>query len=277
MRPENVRYLSQLLEKSIGLKIGENKDYLWNARLTPLVEKYGVEDIDGLIDKLRPQPSPALLTDIVDAMTTNETSFFRDEKPFEMLYDHILPELLKTRGQRRQLRIWNAACSSGQEPYSLVMGMLERCPEFQSWRVDILATDVNKAVLEKAAQARYNHFEIQRGLPIQYLLKYFTQEKGKTYQLKDEIKARVQYKYLNLLESFTGLGKFDIIFCRNVLIYFDAAVKKDILERMCQLLDPQGYLILGGTETILGVTEKLERKAVGIGVAYQHRSAQPQS
>lgn len=274
MNPDNYAYLSDLLQKKIGLVLGENKGYLLNARLTPLVEKHGVADLDALMVKLRGMPSGPLLSEVIDAMTTNETSFFRDSNPFELLFKQVLPKLMESRASQRRLRIWNAACSSGQEPYSIALGIEERLPALKTWRVEIVSTDVNQQILDQARRGEFNHFEVQRGLPIQYLVKYFEQGENNIYTLKKEIRDRVRFESLNLLEPFTRLGTFDVIFCRNVLIYFDATVKKDILERLAKCLAPDGYLFLGGTETILGITDQLQRVRAPVGTAYCRQDAQ---
>lgn len=266
MSPDNYKYLADLLEKKVGLVLGENKSYLLTARLTPLLEKYGASDLDDLMAKLK-AANAKLLPDIIDAMTTNETSFFRDGKPFELLFKNVLPKMVERRTTQRKIRIWNAACSSGQEPYSIVMGIREQVPSLASWTIEIVATDVNQQILDQAKSGLYNHFEVQRGLPVTYLVKYFEQ-KDNVFALKPEIRNCVQFRSLNLLDPFSAMGTFDVIFCRNVLIYFDPKVKKEILERMAKCLAPDGYLFLGGTETILGITEELQRVRGKEGTAY---------
>ena len=257
MTPESYRSLSEILLKRIGLVLGDGKDYLLTSRLTPIAEKNGMSSLDALISAVQRPANARLLESVVDAMTTNETSFFRDGKPFETLFKEVLPKLMQRR-QTRRIRIWNAACSTGQEPYSILMGISERIPELLNWDLSITATDVSPTVLEKARSGIYNHFEVQRGLPALYLVKYFEQ-KERDYQLKQDLRRRVRFSPLNLLEPFKRIGEQDIIFVRNVLIYFDPEVKREILNRMAQCLAPDGCLFLGSTESILGLTDSLQR------------------
>jgi chemotaxis protein methyltransferase CheR len=196
--------------------------------------------------------------DVVEAMTTNESSFFRDLKPFDQLRDFVLPELMKGRGGgKRTLRIWSAACSSGQEPYSLAMLLSEHKERLAGWQIEIVATDLSTEILEKAQTGIYTQFEVQRGLPIQLLVKYFHQE-GERWRIDPAIAAMVRFRSLNLLEDFTHLGRFDVVFLRNVLIYFDQPTKTAVLDRMSRILNPDGFLYLGGAETIIGITEKFQ-------------------
>ena len=195
-----------------------------------------------------------LVVDVVEAMTTNESFFYRDKVPFDHFRDAIMPSLLATRARERRIRIWCAAASTGQEPYSLAMCLKEMKDKFAGWRVDILGTDLSTEVLEKAKAGVYSQFEVQRGLPIQMLVKYFTQT-GDTWQISPEIRAMVQYRPLNLLADFNHLGNFDVVFCRNVLIYFDQETKIGVLNRVARLLEPDGFLVLGAAETVVGLTE----------------------
>ena len=184
-------------------------------------------------------------------MTTNESSFFRDIKPYEQLRKVILPMLMKQHAARSHLRIWSAACSIGQEPYTIAMCLLEDAPLMPGWRFDLLATDLARKALDKAVRGVYSQFEAQRGLPIQMLLKYFTSLPDTSWQVRDTLRAMVQFRQQNLLEDYAGLGKFDLIFCRNVLIYFDEATKAKVTDRMAASLTPEGMLILGATETLV--------------------------
>ncbi len=187
-------------------------------------------------------------------MTTNETFFFRDKVPFDHLREAVIPELLKARASRRSLRIWCAASSTGQEPYSIAMCLKEIGPALAGWRVEILATDLSQAVLEKSRAGIFSQFEVQRGLPIQMLVKYFTQV-GELWQLNADIRAMVQHRQLNLLQDFSHLGTFDVIFCRNVLIYFDQDAKIGIFERLARMLEPDGVLALGAAESVVGISD----------------------
>jgi chemotaxis protein methyltransferase CheR len=195
----------------------------------------------------------ALTTDVVEAMTTNETFFFRDKIPFDHLKEAVLPALVQARAARRSLRIWCAASSTGQEPYSIAMCLKEASHLFAGWRIEIVATDLSQEVLEKSKAGIYSQFEVQRGLPIQLLVKYFTQN-GELWQLNAEIRGMVQHRQLNLLQDFSHLGTFDVVFCRNVLIYFDQATKANIFERIARMVEPDGVLALGAAESVVGIT-----------------------
>jgi chemotaxis protein methyltransferase CheR len=194
-----------------------------------------------------------LTADVVEAMTTNETFFFRDKIPFDHLRQTVLPELVQARASRRSLRIWCAASSTGQEPYSIAMCVKEFAG-LAGWRVEIVGTDLSQAVLEKSKAGVFSQFEVQRGLPIQMLVKYFTQV-GELWQLNADIRAMVQHRQLNLLQDFSHLGTFDVIFCRNVLIYFDQDTKTGIFERLARLLEGDGVLALGAAESVVGISD----------------------
>jgi chemotaxis protein methyltransferase CheR len=195
-----------------------------------------------------------LITEVVEAMTTNETFFFRDKIPFDHLRETVLPALLQSRASRRSLRIWSAASSTGQEPYSIAMCLKEAAQALSGWRIEIVATDLSQEVLEKSKAGIYSQFEVQRGLPIQMLVKHFTQM-GELWQLNADIRGMVQHRQLNLLQDFSHLGRFDVIFCRNVLIYFDQETKAGIFERLSRVLEPDGMLMLGAAESVVGITD----------------------
>jgi chemotaxis protein methyltransferase CheR len=207
-----------------------------------------------LVQKLRGAEAEPLALDVVEAMTTNESFFFRDKIPFDHFRDTIMPALLAARGAQRRVRIWCAACSTGQEPYSLAICLKEMGPQIAGWRIEIIGTDISREVLEKAKAGIYSQFEVQRGLPIQLLVKYFTQV-GEMWQIAPDIRAMVQYRPLNLLQDFSQLGTYDVVFCRNVLIYFDQERKVDVLDRFARVMEPDGYLVLGAAETVVGLTE----------------------
>jgi chemotaxis protein methyltransferase CheR len=187
-------------------------------------------------------------------MTTNETFFFRDKVPFDHLREVIIPELLKARAGKRGLRIWCAASSTGQEPYSIAMCLKEMGAQLSGWRIEIIATDLAPSVLEKSRSGIYSQFEVQRGLPIQLLVKYFKQN-GELWQLNPDIRAMIQFKQLNLLQNFSHLGTFDVVFCRNVLIYFDQDTKVDVFKRLAKVMEPDAFLALGAAETVVGLTD----------------------
>jgi chemotaxis protein methyltransferase CheR len=251
--PLDYEYLRRLLKDRSGLDLSSDKQYLVESRLLPLARRTGLGGITELVQKMK-SGVEQLTTDVVEAMTTNETFFFRDKIPFDHLRDSILPELARSRAARHSIRVWSAACSTGQEPYSIAMCLREFGPALSGWRSEIVATDLSQEVLEKSKAGLYSQFEVQRGLPIQLLVKYFTQL-GEFWQLSADIRGMVQHRQLNLLQDFSHLGKFDVIFCRNVLIYFDQETKTSIFERLARMLEPDGYLMLGAAESVVGITD----------------------
>jgi chemotaxis protein methyltransferase CheR len=251
--PPDYEYLRKLLRDQSGLDLSTDKQYLIESRLLPLARKAGLSGISDLVQKMK-GGSSALITQVVEAMTTNETFFFRDKVPFDHFRDTIMPEMLKLRATRKSLRIWCAAGSTGQEPYSLAMCLKEMSAALSGWRVEITATDLSQEVLEKSKAGIYSQFEVQRGLPIQMLVKYFKQT-GELWQINPEIRAMVAHRQLNLLHDFGQLGSFDVIFCRNVLIYFDQETKANIFGRLARSMESDGFLVLGAAETVVGLTE----------------------
>lgn len=258
---DTVSFLSMMLKRESGLVIDDSKTYLVDARLEPLAQEEGYSSIDDLTNYLRINSNPMLLQKVIDAMTTNETLFFRDHRPFDLLRKILIPDLLKINKTSRKIRIWSAACSTGQEPYSIAIVLLELGSIVSEWDIQIIATDISRRVLESARDGIFSQNEVQRGLPVSYLTRYF-QQIGTKWELRSNVKQIVQFRQLNLLDHFSALGSFDLIFCRNVLIYFDVEMKQNILDRMKDTLHPDGGVILGGSETILGVTEKLVRVTV---------------
>jgi chemotaxis protein methyltransferase CheR len=254
LKTEDFEFLAGLLKERSGLMLTPDKVYLLESRLTPLARKRGLDTLDALVQKLRLSRDEALCVDVTEAMTTNESFFFRDNTPFDLFKNHVLPAMEKSRGGQKRLRIWCAAASTGQEPYSLAILLRENWMKWQNWKIEIIGTDICTQVLEKAKAGTYSQFEVQRGLPIQMLIKYFTQE-GDTWQLNNDIRNMVTFRSFNLLNNFIGLGSFDVIYCRNVLIYFDQNTKKQVLERMRKVLSDDGTLFLGAAETVLGITD----------------------
>jgi chemotaxis protein methyltransferase CheR len=252
--PLDYEFLRKLLKERSGLDLSSDKQYLVESRLIPLARRFGLPGIPELVQKMR-GGAEALTSEVVEAMTTNETFFFRDKIPFDHLRDTILPELMQARASRRTLRIWCAASSTGQEPYSIAMCVKE-FTALSGWRVEIVATDLSRAVLEKSRAGIFSQFEVQRGLPIQMLVKYFTQI-GELWQLNADIRAMVQHRQLNLLQDFSHLGTFDVIFCRNVLIYFDQGAKASIFDRLARMMEPDGVLALGAAESVVGISDAL--------------------
>ena len=253
MTPFDYDFLRSLLKQRSGLDLSADKQYLVESRLLPLARKAGLAGLPELVLKMKGGGAEALTKEVVEAMTTNETFFFRDKIPFDHLRETILPAMLQSRASRKSLRIWSAACSTGQEPYSIAMCLKERAQALSGWRVEIVATDLSQEVLEKSRAGIYSQFEVQRGLPIQLLVKYFTQI-GELWQINSEIRGMVQHKQLNLLQDFSHLGKFDVIFCRNVLIYFDQETKINTFDRVAKLMEPDGMLMLGAAESVVGIT-----------------------
>jgi chemotaxis protein methyltransferase CheR len=251
--PFDYEYLRKILKDRSGLDLAADKQYLVESRLVPLARKAGLPGIGDLVQKMK-SGSESLIADVVEAMTTNETFFFRDKVPFDHLRETMIPALLQARAGRRSLRIWCAAGSTGQEPYSIAMCLKEFGAALAGWRIEIIATDLSNEVLEKARAGLYSQFEVQRGLPIQLLVKYFKQV-GELWQLNADIRAMVQYRTLNLLQDFSHLGMFDVIFCRNVLIYFDQETKIGVFTRLAKLTESDGFLTLGAAETVVGLTD----------------------
>jgi chemotaxis protein methyltransferase CheR len=258
MKPEDFNFVAQLLKKRSGLVISIDKLYLLESRLLPVIRRHGITTMEEMVSRMRLRSDETLLRDITEAMTTNESFFFRDTHPFDQFRKFTLPALLKARATQRRIRIWCAAASYGQEPYSLAMILKEEAVKLSGWQVDILATDLSREVLDRARQGIYNQFEVQRGLPPQMLEKYFSQV-GDNWQISPTLRSMVSFQEFNLLNNMMGLGKFDVVFCRNVLIYFDQETKRMVLDNIAKLLPMDGYLYLGGTETILGVTDAFKQ------------------
>jgi chemotaxis protein methyltransferase CheR len=251
--PPDYEYLRKLLKDHSGLDLSADKQYLIESRLLPLSRKAGLPGIGELVQKMK-GGATSVIAQVVEAMTTNETFFFRDKVPFDHFRASIMPEMLQARAARKSLRIWCAAGSTGQEPYSLAMCLKEMGAVLAGWRVEILATDLSQEVIEKSKSGIYSQFEVQRGLPIQMLVKYFKQT-GELWQVNPDVRAMVQHRQLNLLHDFSQLGIFDVIFCRNVLIYFDQDTKVNIFKRLAKANEPDGFLVLGAAETVVGLTD----------------------
>jgi chemotaxis protein methyltransferase CheR len=254
MSPDNFEFFAQLLKQRSGQVVSRDKLYLIESRLLPLAKQRGINNIDELVSSLRLRPDESLLRQVTEAMTINESFFFRDTYPFDQFRNFVLPSLLKSRASQKRIRIWCAAASTGQEPYSLAMILKEEAFKLTGWNVDIFATDLSREVLERARQGVYNQFEVKRGLPAAMLNKYFTKQ-GDNWQISAQIRSMVTFQEFNLLNNMAALGKFDVVFCRNVLIYFERETKRNILKNIAQLLAPDGFLYLGSTETILGLSE----------------------
>jgi chemotaxis protein methyltransferase CheR len=257
-------FICQILKQRSGLVLGNDKAYLLESRLLPVARKYRLASFEDLVRLIRVKSDEAVIKDVVEAMTTNESFFFRDTKPFDQFKQIVLPTLMTTR-PNKQIRIWSAACSSGQEAYSLAMILAEMSGQLTGWKIEILGTDLSTEILDRAKEGVYSQFEAQRGLPISLLVKYFAQV-GDRWQISPKIRGMVQYREFNLLNDPRPLGRFDVVFCRNVLIYFDQPTKARILNNIAGLMPEDGYLFLGGAETVLGITEKFQLLAGHRGV-----------
>jgi chemotaxis protein methyltransferase CheR len=253
--PQAFAALQSFLLRSSGLSLERDKQYLVEARLMPVARQAGLASLNELIAKI--ETDRPLAKKVTEAMTINETFFFRDRQPFEGFRKAILPELLKARAKTRRLRIWSAACSTGQEPYSLAMILDEEARALMGWTVEIVATDIADSVLKKAREGAYTHFEVQRGMPMPHLVRYFTKRKDH-WTVNQTIKARVDFRQQNLMADFSHLGVFDVIFCRNVLIYFAPEQKRDVLNRAARCLAPDGYLVLGAAESVIGYSAEFK-------------------
>jgi chemotaxis protein methyltransferase CheR len=251
--PQDYDFIRKLLRERSGLVLSADKQYLVESRLLPVVRKTGHANLNSLIAALRQAQHTPLAATVVEAMTTNESLFFRDKVPFENFRNLVMPAMVAARGRERHLRIWCAAAATGQEPYSLAMAINEMGSALAGWRIDILATDISTDALEKAKRGLYTQFEVQRGLPIQMLIKYFTQV-GDLWQISEQMRGAITYRHFNLLHDYRMLGTFDVIFCRNVLIYFDQETKIDVLNRLSRSLSHDGYLLLGAAETVVGLS-----------------------
>ncbi|HEV2631353.1 MAG TPA: protein-glutamate O-methyltransferase CheR [Pseudolabrys sp.] len=254
MTPDDFDYLRRLLKERSGLTLSAEKDYLLESRLTPVARRLGLAGLGEIVGQLRQPGSAALAIAVTEAMTTNETFFFRDRIPFDHLRDTILPVLIAARAREKRIRIWCSAAAAGQEPYSIAMLLQAMAPQLAGFRVDILATDLSSEVIERAKAGVYSQFEVQRGLPIQLLVKHFSKN-GDGWEIAPELRAMVQFRTLNLLHDFSPLGQFDVVFCRNVLIYFDQPTKSAVLHRVARQMPDESYLILGAAETVVGLTD----------------------
>ncbi len=254
MTPLDYEYLRKLLRERSGLVLALEKQYLIESRLMPVARRAGCATIANLVRRLREPGSEPLKAEITETMTINESFFFRDKIPFDRFRDTVLPALLTARANTKRFRIWCAAASTGQEPYSLAMILKSMQEKFSGWRIEIIATDISNEVLGKARAGIYSQFEVQRGLPIQMLMQHFEQV-GEQWRVSETIRRMVQFRQLNLLADFASLGTFDVVFCRNVLIYFDQATKVNVLERVYRQVAADGFLLMGAAETVVGLTD----------------------
>ncbi len=263
--------MAKFIKEISGISLEQNKTYLIESRLSDLAESEGVRTFSDFFFKAK--FNKILKEKIIDAISTNETSFFRDKTPFEALKYKVLPDLIDSKtsvkGSIPSIKIWSAACSSGQEPYSIAMILMDMLPDiFTKWNITIFATDISDEILRKASVGNFSDFELGRGLSGIFRDKYFTNKNG-LWHIKDRVRSMVKFQKINLLEPFRGLGKFDIIFCRNVAIYFDLDTKKKLFDRIADVLVPEGYLFIGSTETLLGVSDKFASRNYLRAIFYQ--------
>jgi len=266
-------FVSDLVRQQAAIVIGPGKEYLVESRLLPIARDAGLDDVASLVARLQANPDERLRRQIVEAMTTNETSFFRDRDPFNALTQGVLPDLCRKRVATRRINIWSAACSSGQEPYSIAMSVLDHPLITSEWQVQVLATDINEEVLARAEQGRFSQLEVNRGLPASMMVRHF--ERAETdWRVVPALRSMVRFKSLNLNEPF-DLPFMDVVFLRNVLIYFDAATKAEVLQRVRRIMKPDGFLFLGGSETTLGLDDGFDRVPIGTATVYRPKGAGP--
>ena len=259
--------IAAVLKTACGIVVDSGKEYLFDARLTQVLRKHEIASLDALALRLQARPQANLLADVVDAMTINETSFFRDLSPFEALAKEIVPDLLKRNAAEKTISIWCGAASTGQEPYSIAMTLKDACPTLDSWRLRVVATDICRDVLERAKSGRFTQREVNRGLPARLLAKYFRKE-GEDFVVADELRRLVSFRSLNLIADGPG-EVFDVVFLRNVLIYFDLPTKKRVLENVRRVMRPGGCLFLGCAETTINITDVFVRAQAGTTSCYR--------
>ena len=270
IKDADFQYIRQLVRARTSVALAEDKAYLVESRLTSLARNVGLNSVSKLVKTLRVQPFNGLHLQVIESMMTTETWFFRDAYPFEALQNQVIPELIDKRQGQRNLNIWCAACSSGQEPYSIAMLLREHFPQLTSWKISLIASDISTKMLDKARQGNYNQHEINRGLTPHLREKYF-QFLGKDWQLATEISHMVEFREFNLTNSWLPMPLMDIIFLRNVLIYFEVEMKQTILAKVQQLLRPDGYLFLGGGETTINLDRAFKPVQFNKAICYQLR------
>ncbi|GJL80111.1 MAG: chemotaxis protein methyltransferase [Nitrospinaceae bacterium] len=252
------QYISKMVQELSAIVLEPGKEYLVESRLQPLAQKEGLATIEDLVKKMQREPHNGISAKVVEAMTTNETSFFRDIHPFETLKGFVFPDLIEKRGTTRELNIWCGASSSGQEPYTLAMLMRENFPELLSWKINYYASDISNEMLDRCRNGIYSQLEVNRGLPAAMMVKYFERH-GTEWQIKEDIRKMIDFRITNLSEQWPLMPKLDLVMMRNVLIYFDIEMKKQILGKIKALLKPDGYLFLGAAETTLNLDDSFER------------------
>lgn len=270
LTPHAFHYVQALVHDRAALVLEPGKEYLVESRLHPLARRLGFPTVERMIDALRSRAFDDLHRSVVDAMTTNETSFFRDVRVFEMFRNTILPAVVARRTQTQSLNIWCAACSSGQEPYSLAMLLREHVSHLTGWRISLTASDLSREMLAQARAGCYSQIEVNRGLPAAYLVKYFRQ-RGASWEISADIRQMVEFREINLVDRWPVLPRMDVVFIRNVLIYFDLPARKRVLGAVHRLLDPAGYVVLGGAETAANVHDSFECASTGGASCFRPR------
>ncbi len=272
--PDEIKLISKYVLNVSGISLSQSKAYLIETRLGPILGEYGLSSYGELYHKAKTDIKKVIEKKIIDAISTNETLFFRDSGPFELLQHKILPDLIDRRSSKSgsllpvSIRIWSAACSTGQEVYSMAIVLKELLPDLKKYNIKLMGTDISDAAVAKASYGQYNKFEIERGLPRDKLQKYF-KSNGNGWKIRDDIRAMATFKKLNLMLPFAGLGKFDIVLCRNVVIYFSAEDKKKVFNKIVNILEPDGFLILGSTESMAGVCSRFVPRRYLKSVFYQ--------
>lgn len=261
-------YIRELVLEHSAIVIEKGKEYLVESRIHPVAKTEGFGTINQLVKALRQNSHNGLQSKVIEALTTNETSFFRDIHPFETLKNVILPDLIKDRKNSKELNIWCAASSSGQEPYSIAMLIQENFPTSLDWKINFIASDISEKMLDRCRSGNFSQLEVNRGLPASFLIKYF-EKNGPTWTIKKQLREKIRFQHINLSRKLPHLPRMDIIFLRNVLIYFDIGMKKKILKQLRSVLKPDGYLFLGGAETTLNLDESYTRLDVKYSSCYR--------
>jgi chemotaxis protein methyltransferase CheR len=272
MLDTDFQYIREFVYQKAAIVLEDGKAYLVESRLQPIVRSEGFESLSAMVSQMRARPMNGLHWKVVEAMTTNETYFFRDIHPFEILRKTVLPELIKARAAERQINLWCAASSSGQEPYTIMMVLREHFPELSNWKIDFIASDISKEMLERCREGCYSRLEVNRGLPAPLLVKYF-QKIGTQWRIHDSLRQGIEFRQINLAEAWPPMPPMDIVFMRNVLIYFDVQTKKNIMARLGKLLKPDGCLFLGGAETTFNIDDSFKRVQAGNSAYYQFAGA----
>lgn len=251
-------YLRELILTRSAIVLEPEKNYLLQSRLEPVAREAGLASVEELTQKLRTTLSGHLHEKVVEAMTTNETSFFRDVNPFQAFREQVLPDIIQKRAKSQKLSIWCGASSSGQEPYTVAMVIREHFPELVNWKISFVATDISTQMLDKCREGKYSQLEVNRGVPAQLMMKYF-EKKGTNWRIKDDLRSMIDFQQLNLAAKWPPMLPVDIVWLRNVLIYFDIEMKKEIFQKLQNVMQPDGYLFLGGTETTMNLNDHFER------------------